>query len=112
MAERRGTARKAMAAVRHLRPLHGPADRYLDNVAGTVAALKKETNARVVVLGPVPPWRRALPNHVLRYFMLHHRPIPQRSGEVRSNWPDPMLRARLVQIGPEFISVSEVMCND
>jgi hypothetical protein len=107
---------KILARVREIKPdivlLHGPADRYLDNVAETVAALKKETNARVVVLGPVPTWRRGLPNEVLRYFMLHHRLIPQRSGAVWSNWPDPMLRARLVPLGAEFISVWDVMCNE
>jgi peptidoglycan/LPS O-acetylase OafA/YrhL len=106
---------KILARAREIKPdivlLHGPADRYLDNVAETVAALKQGTNARVVVLGPVPTWRRGLPNEVLRYFMLHHRLIPQRSGAVLSNWPDAMLRARLVPLGAEFISVWDVMCN-
>ena len=44
----------------------------------TVAALKQQTGARVVVLGPVPAWRRGLPNEVLRYYLLHHRLIPAR----------------------------------
>ena len=92
--------------------LHGPADRYLDNVAETVAALKKQTTARVVVLGPVPTWRRGLPNEVLRYFMLHHRLIPERSSDaVSSNWPDALLRAKLVPLGAEYISVWDAMCN-
>ena len=56
--------------------LHGTWEKYLDHVAETVAALKRQTDARVVVLGPVPAWRRGLPNEVLRYFMLHHRLIP------------------------------------
>jgi peptidoglycan/LPS O-acetylase OafA/YrhL len=92
--------------------LHGPAEKYLDNVAETVAALKKQTTARVVVLGPVPTWRRGLPNEVLRYFMLHHRLIPQRSSDaVSSNWPDALLRAKLVPLGAEYISVWDAMCN-
>jgi peptidoglycan/LPS O-acetylase OafA/YrhL len=92
--------------------LHGPVDRYLDNVAETVAALKRQTRARVVVLGPVPTWRRGLPNEVLRYFMLHHRLIPERSSDsVSSNWPDAKLRAKLVPAGAEYISVWDAMCN-
>ena len=107
---------KVLARARELNPdivlLHGPSDRYLDNVAETVLALKKGTRARVVVLGPVPTWRRGLPNEVLRYFMLHHRLIPERSGDaVSSNWPDAILRAKLVPLGAEYISVWDAMCN-
>ena len=92
--------------------LHGVTDSHLDNVAETVTALKKLTKARVVVLGPVPTWRRGLPNEVLRYFMLHHRLIPARSdGAVSSNWPDRPLRAKLVPLGAEFISVWDALCN-
>src|SRR6202158_1578395 len=105
-----------LARARAIKPdivlLHGPADRYLDNVAETVAALKKQTTARVVVLGPVPTWRRGLPNEVLRYFMLHHRLIPERSSDaVSSKWPDALLRAKLVPLGAEYISVWDAMCN-
>jgi peptidoglycan/LPS O-acetylase OafA/YrhL len=107
---------KILARAREINPdivlLEGPSDRYLDNVAETVAALKKETNARVVVLGPVPTWRRGLPNEVLRHFMLHHRLIAERSSDaVSSNWPDAILRARLVPLGAEYISVWDAMCN-
>jgi peptidoglycan/LPS O-acetylase OafA/YrhL len=92
--------------------LHGVTDSHLDNVAETVAALKKLTKARVVVLGPVPTWRRGLPNEVLRYFMLHHRLIPARSdGAVSSNWPDRLLRAKVAPLGAEFISVWDALCN-
>jgi SGNH domain (fused to AT3 domains) len=92
--------------------LHGVTDSHLDNVGETVAALKKLTKARVVVLGPVPTWRRGLPNEVLRYFMLHHRLIPARSdGAVSSNWPDRLLRAKVVPLGAEFISVWDALCN-
>jgi len=40
--------------------------------------LKQQTGARVVVLGPVPFWRRGLPSEVLRYYMLRHSLIPMR----------------------------------
>jgi peptidoglycan/LPS O-acetylase OafA/YrhL len=105
-----------LARAREINPdivlLHGAAEKYLDNVAGTVAALKKQTRARVVVLGPVPIWRRGLPNEVQRYFMLHHRLIPERSSDaVSTNWVDAPLRAKVMASGAEYISVWDAMCN-
>jgi hypothetical protein len=91
--------------------LHSTWDRYLDGVAATVTALRQETNARIVVLGSVPWWKRGLPNEVLRYFMLHHRLIPERSASAQADGSGPKLREKLVPLGAEFISVWDVMCN-
>jgi hypothetical protein len=107
---------KVLSLARKIKPdivlLLGAWEKYLDNVAETVAALKQQTTARVVVLGPVPVWRRGLPNEVLRYFMLHHRLIPGRSSEALSSiWPDAMLSAKLVPPGAEYISLWNAMCN-
>lgn len=107
---------KILAHAREINPdivvLHGPSNLYLDNVAETVLALKKATSARVIVLGPVPIWRRGLPNEVLHHFMLHHRLIPERiSDAVSSNWPDALLREKVVSAGAEFISVWDALCN-
>ena len=81
---------RVLALARDIKPdivvLHGTWEKYLDNVAETVTALKQQTHARVVVLGATPEWKRGLPNEVLRYFMLYHRLIPPRS------------RCRLVQL--------------
>jgi hypothetical protein len=107
---------KVVSLVRDIRPdvvlLHGTWEKYLDNVAATVTALKQQTSARVVVLGPVPAWRRGLPNEVLRYFMLYHGLIPERwNGAVSSNSYDAVMRARLVPAGAEFISAWQALCN-
>jgi SGNH domain (fused to AT3 domains) len=106
---------KILSLARELKPdivvLHGTWDRYLDGVAATVIALKKETNARVVVLGSVPWWKRGLPNEVLRYFMLYHRLIPERSSRAAADGSAAAFRDRLVPLGAEFISVWDVMCN-
>jgi hypothetical protein len=106
---------RILSLARELKPdivlLHGAWDRYLDGVAATVVALKKETNARVVVLGSVPWWKRGLPNEVLRYFMLHHRLIPERSSRAEVDKSGAALRDRLVPLGAEFISAWDVMCN-
>jgi peptidoglycan/LPS O-acetylase OafA/YrhL len=106
---------KILSMARDLQPeivlLHSTWDRYLDGVADTVTALKRETKARVIVLGSVPWWKRGLPNEVLRYFMLHHRLIPQRSDRAATDSSGASLREKLVPLGAEFISVWDTMCN-
>jgi peptidoglycan/LPS O-acetylase OafA/YrhL len=107
---------KVFSLVRQIKPdvvlLHGTWEKYLDNVAETVVALKKETNARVVALGGVPTWRRGLPSEVLRYFMLHRALIPQRSPNAKPPTAyDAVMRARLEPLGAEFISASDVFCD-
>ncbi len=106
---------KILSLARDIQPdivlLHSTWDRYLDGVAATVAALKKQNNARIIVLGSVPWWKRGLPNEVLRYFMLHHRLIPERSDRAVADSSGARLRDKLVPLGAEFISVWDAMCN-
>jgi peptidoglycan/LPS O-acetylase OafA/YrhL len=107
---------KVLALVREIKPdivvLHGTWEKYLDHVAETVVALKTQTNARIVVLGGVPAWRRGLPSEVLRYFMLHRSLLPPRSDEAMPSASyDALMREKLVPLGAEFISASDVLCN-
>src|SRR5258708_36093022 len=106
---------KVLAIAREIRPeivlLHSTWDRYLDGVAETVTALKQQTHARIIVLGSVPWWKRGLPNEVLRYFMLHHRLIPERSDRAAPDSSAMRLREKLVPLGAKFISVWDTMCN-
>ena len=107
---------KILGLARQLKPnivlLHSSWDAHLDHVAETVAVLKRETGARVVVLGGVPWWQRGLPNEVLRYYMLHHALIPVHNGGARLPDPyDEKMRAALVPEGAEFISAREALCN-
>jgi len=71
---------KILSLARELRPeivlLHSTWDRYPEGVAETVAALKKETSARAVVLDSAPWWKRGLPNEMLRYFIAASSPDP------------------------------------
>jgi len=108
---------RVLALARRLKPdivlLHGTWEKYLDHVIETVVALKQQTGARVVVLGPVPAWKRGLPNEVLRYYMLHHRLIPERfMGAILGGGYDAKMREALVPAGAEFISAWDVLCND
>jgi hypothetical protein len=92
--------------------LHGTWERDFDHAAETVAALKQKTRARVIVLGPVPFWKRGLPNEVLRYWLLHHSLIPRRSPEAEAGMEtDDRLRNAVVPKGAEFVSARAAMCN-
>ena len=106
---------KVLALAREIKPdivlLHSTWDGDLDGVANTVTALKQQTSARIIVLGSVPWWKRGLPNEVLRYFMLHHRLIPERSDRAAADSSGTRLRERLVPLGAEFISVWDTLCN-
>jgi peptidoglycan/LPS O-acetylase OafA/YrhL len=86
-------------------------DRYFDGVAATVAAVKQQTGARVVVLGAVPWWKRGLPNEVMRYFMLYHRLIPERSNRAEPDVSGATIRAKLAPLGADYISVWDALCN-
>jgi len=92
--------------------LHGTWEKDFGHAAETVAALKRETGARVVVLGPVPFWKRGLPNEVLRYWLLHHSLIPVRSQEADADRNvDDRLRAAVVPAGAEFVSARDAFCD-
>src|SRR5262245_5981357 len=108
---------KVLTLARDLQPdvvlLHGTWEKHLDNVAETVVALKQQTRARVVVLGPLPLWQRSVPNEVLRYYLMNHVLVPPRvAGAARGDSRyDNIMRAKLVPLGAEFISAREEMCN-
>jgi hypothetical protein len=107
---------RVLAMARAMKPdiilLHGTWEKNLDRVGATLATLKRETSARIVVLGPGVFWRRGLPNEVLRYYMLHHELIPVRSNEaVLAGGVQRDLREAVVAAGAEFISAADVLCD-
>jgi hypothetical protein len=93
--------------------LHGTWEKNLDRVGATVATLKRQTSARIVILGPGVFWRRGLPNEVLRHYMLHHELIAARSSEaILARGVERDLREAAVAEGAEFISAADVLCNE
>ncbi len=108
---------RVLALARQIKPdivlLQGTWEKYLDHVAETVTALKQQTGAKVVVLGPVPGWRRGLPNEVLRYYLLHHSLIPPHWNDGGSTGAyDAVMREALVPRGAEYISARGVLCDE
>jgi peptidoglycan/LPS O-acetylase OafA/YrhL len=107
---------RVLALAAKLKPdivlLHGTWEKGFAHAAETVAILKRETGARVVVLGPVPFWKRGLPNEVLRHWLLHHSLIPARSQEADADRDvDDRLQAAVVPAGAEFVSARDAFCD-
>jgi peptidoglycan/LPS O-acetylase OafA/YrhL len=95
--------------------LHARGSARPEDIAGlkqTILALRALSIPNIIVLGPVPVWKRGLPNEVLRYFVMHHILIPARSSQrVYRTWNDSEMRSAIMQIGAQYISAWDVMCD-
>jgi peptidoglycan/LPS O-acetylase OafA/YrhL len=78
----------------------------------TVLALRALSIPRIIVLGPLPLWKRGLPNEVLGHFVRDHALIPERSSQrVYRLWDDAQMRSALTEVGAEYISAWDAMCD-
>jgi peptidoglycan/LPS O-acetylase OafA/YrhL len=95
--------------------LHARGSTRPEDIAGlkeTILALHNLSIPRIIVLGPVPVWKRGLPNEVVRYLVIHHVLIPVRSSErVYQTWNDAQMLSEMTKVGAEYISAWDVMCN-
>jgi peptidoglycan/LPS O-acetylase OafA/YrhL len=95
--------------------LHGRGSTRPEDIAGlkkTILALSALLIPHIIVLGPVPVWKRGLPNEVLRYFFMHHALIPERfSQRVYRSWDDAQMRPALMEVGAEYVSAWDAMCD-
>jgi peptidoglycan/LPS O-acetylase OafA/YrhL len=110
---------EVLGVVTRMRPdivvLHGRGSTRPEDIAGlrkTIFALRALPIPHIIVLGPVPVWKRSLPNEVLRYFMLHRALIPVRSSQrVYNLWNDTQMRSTITDLGAEYISAWDLMCD-
>ena len=95
--------------------LHGRGSARPEDIAGLeklIAALRALSIPRILVLGPVPVWKRGLPNEVLSYFVKHQTLIPLRSSHrVYQVWNEVQMRSALAGLGAEYISAWDAMCD-
>jgi peptidoglycan/LPS O-acetylase OafA/YrhL len=95
--------------------LHARGSTRPEDIAGlkkTILALRGLSIPHIIVLGPVPVWKRGLPNEVLRYFVMHHALIPARfSQRVYQSWDDAQMRSALMGVGAEYVSAWDAMCD-
>jgi len=80
----------------------------LSKTIGQLAALKIP---RIVILGPVPMWKRTLPHSLVNYYRFHHA-IPDRLASGVSG-PAEDLRTQAIskKAGVEYISAWHLLCN-
>jgi len=93
--------------------LHGMWDGYhdLDKLAETIMRLQALKIPRIVILGPVPVWKRTLPHSVVTAYRLTHG-IPDRiASGVSGPQGDARMEAFARAAGVEYISAWHALCS-
>jgi peptidoglycan/LPS O-acetylase OafA/YrhL len=82
----------------------------------TVAAVRRATPARIVVMGRVPAWEARLPRLLFAYVRSHpQQPLPGRMFFGVADWVwevDRQVRARADEAGVEYLSALDALCTD
>ncbi len=93
--------------------LHAMWDRThdLDRLAATIEQLKALKIARIVILGPVPLWKRTLPLALVNAYRLTHVIADRISGGVTGAGSDEQMRSFSQAHGVEYISAWRVLCD-
>jgi peptidoglycan/LPS O-acetylase OafA/YrhL len=82
----------------------------------TVAAVRRATPARIVVMGRVPAWDARLPRLLFTYVRRHpQQPPPARMFFGVADWVwevDRRLRERADETGVEYLSALDALCTD
>jgi hypothetical protein len=107
-----------LAMIEHIRPdlvlLHSSGALNSDTFGGwkeTIAALHR-AKIRMIVLGPVPAWKRGLAGQMLNYFIKHRSLLPQRSNQLVDNlWDETSAQAFFAGQQVEYISAWNFFCN-
>jgi peptidoglycan/LPS O-acetylase OafA/YrhL len=115
----RGINNEVLGIVGRARPdvvvLHARGSTRPEDIAGlmkTISTLHALSIPHIIVLGPVPVWKRGLPNEALMYFVMHRAHIPVRSSQrVYRSWNEAEMRSMVTKAGAEYISAWDVMCN-
>jgi peptidoglycan/LPS O-acetylase OafA/YrhL len=77
----------------------------------TITMLREIGVPRIVILGPVPVWKRTLPNAIVNYYRLRHV-IPERlSSGVAGAGNDEFMEQVAKAEGVEYISAWRALCN-
>jgi peptidoglycan/LPS O-acetylase OafA/YrhL len=93
--------------------LHAMWDRTddLDKLRETIRRLKAMNISRIVILGPVPVWKRTLPNMLVNFYRLRHE-IPDRIATgVSGTGDDERMENFSRSVGVEYISAWHMLCN-
>jgi peptidoglycan/LPS O-acetylase OafA/YrhL len=83
----------------------------LDKLGDTVRQLRAIGVPRIVILGPVPVWKRTLPHSLVNFYRLRHTIADRIAAGVSGPESDERMAAFSKTAGVEFISAWHVLCN-
>jgi peptidoglycan/LPS O-acetylase OafA/YrhL len=93
--------------------LHAMWDRSndLDKLGETIRQLKALNIPRIVILGPVPLWKRTLPLALVNFYRLRHEIADRVATGVTGAGSDEQMEAFSHAAGVEYISAWRTLCN-
>jgi peptidoglycan/LPS O-acetylase OafA/YrhL len=93
--------------------LHAMWDRSddLDKLRATIRRLKEINTPRIVILGPVPVWKRWLPHSLVNFYRVHHTIADRIATGVSGPERDEVMQTFSKTVGVEYISAWHVLCN-
>jgi peptidoglycan/LPS O-acetylase OafA/YrhL len=83
----------------------------LEKLQETIQQLKALSIERIVILGPVPVWKRTLPHSLVNFYRLHHTIADRITTGVSGPEGDDRMRAFSEAAGVEYISAWHPLCN-
>jgi peptidoglycan/LPS O-acetylase OafA/YrhL len=84
---------------------------HLDKLSETIRQLKALHIPRIVILGPVPVWKRTLPLALVNFYRLRHAVADRIATGVSGAGSDEQMEALSRAAGVEYISAWRVLCN-
>jgi peptidoglycan/LPS O-acetylase OafA/YrhL len=83
----------------------------LDKLGDTIGQLKALNIPRIVILGPVPVWKRTLPHSLVNAYRLQHAIADRIATGVSGPQGDERMQAVSRAAGVEYISARHTLCN-
>lgn len=83
----------------------------LEKFRETIGQLKALNIKRIVILGPVPVWKRTLPHTLVNFYRLRHTIADRMTAGVSGPEGDARMQAFSKSVGTEYISAWQVLCN-
>jgi peptidoglycan/LPS O-acetylase OafA/YrhL len=83
----------------------------LDKLGDTIGQLKALNIPRIVILGPVPVWKRTLPHSLVNAYRLQHAIADRIATGVSGPQGDERMQAVSLAAGVEYISARHALCN-
>jgi peptidoglycan/LPS O-acetylase OafA/YrhL len=83
----------------------------LDHLADTILKLKALNVPHIVILGPMPVWKRTLPHSLVNYYRFRHVIADRIATGMSGPQGDQRMQAIAKASGVEYISARQVLCN-